>query len=124
MVVLSPRDLLLQSIATEEARLAAFEHEQQQARLHLEQLRSALQQWEAARPAPVRLPIVATVASTTMTSAQKVALFRQLFRGRDDVIPKLWINAKKGSKGYSPWCSNDFAPGICEKPRVKCGECP
>ena len=47
-----------------------------------------------------------------------------LFRGRQDVYPKLWINANKGSKGYSPACSNEWIRGLCDKPRVKCGECP
>lgn len=59
-----------------------------------------------------------------MTPAGKIALFRRLFRGRDDVYPRLWINAKKDKRGYSPACANDFVRGICEKPRVKCGECP
>lgn len=50
-------------------------------------------------------------------------MFRRLFRGRDDVYPKLWINPNKERKGYAPACSNEWAPGICEKPRVKCGDC-
>lgn len=31
------------------------------------------------------------------TPAEKVALFRSLFRGRDDVYPKLWTNALTSS---------------------------
>jgi hypothetical protein len=53
-----------------------------------------------------------------------VALFRQLFRGRDDLYPKLWTNTTTGRKGYAPACANEWVRGICEKPRVKCGECP
>ncbi len=34
--------------------------------------------------------------------ADKVTLFRSLFRGRDDVYPRLWTNAKSGKRGYAP----------------------
>jgi hypothetical protein len=47
-----------------------------------------------------------------------------LFAGRPDVFPVRWENKKAGRSGYSPACSNEWAKGICGKPRVKCGECP
>jgi len=31
--------------------------------------------------------------------------------------------AKTGKPGYAPVCSNKFVPGVCELPKVKCGEC-
>lgn len=62
-------------------------------------------------------------SSTLLTPDKKVQLFQQLFRGRDDVYPKLWINNKTGKKGYSPACTKEWVRGVCEKPRVKCGEC-
>ena len=55
---------------------------------------------------------------------EKVALFKSLFRGRDDVYPRLWENLAKGKKGYAPACFNEWVQGVCEKPHVKCGECP
>ncbi len=55
---------------------------------------------------------------------QKVALFRSLFRGRADVFPRHWQNPKKQTRGYAPACANEWVRGVCEKPRVKCGECP
>jgi superfamily II DNA or RNA helicase len=64
------------------------------------------------------------VAHGPVTPSEKVALFRRLFRGREDVFPRLWINQKAGKKGYAPVCANDFVKGICEKPAVKCGACP
>lgn len=51
-------------------------------------------------------------------------VLERLFRGRTDVYPKRWINSKKGTKGYAPACANEWVRGVCEKPRVKCGECP
>jgi hypothetical protein len=55
---------------------------------------------------------------------EKVELFRQLFAGRPDVFPVRWENRKDGRTGYSPSCSNEWAKGICGKPKVKCGDCP
>lgn len=57
-------------------------------------------------------------------AAAKIKLFRSLFRGREDLFPRRWQNAKTGKSGYSPVCRNEWVHGICEKPRVKCGECP
>ncbi len=54
---------------------------------------------------------------------QKIALFRSLFRGRDDVYPKRWENARTGKSGYALACGNEWKPQVCGKPRVKCGSC-
>ena len=54
----------------------------------------------------------------------KIALFRSLFRGREDVYPRRFQSRKTGRAGYSPACGNEWVPGICEKPRIKCSECP
>lgn len=57
-------------------------------------------------------------------SIEKIELFRRLFAGRPDVFPVRWENRKAGRSGYSPVCSNEWAKGLCGKPKVKCGECP
>ena len=54
----------------------------------------------------------------------KIALFRSLFRGRTDVFPVRWENSKSGRSGYAPACANDWKPGLCRKPAVKCTACP
>jgi len=53
----------------------------------------------------------------------KIALFRSLFRGRDDVYPRRFESRKTGKCGYQPACANEWARSICEKPRVKCADC-
>lgn len=53
-----------------------------------------------------------------------MALFRRLFRGREDVFPTRFISKKTGKAGYAPACRNKLRPGICELPRINCGECP
>jgi len=45
----------------------------------------------------------------------KIALFRSLFRGREDVYPRRFESRKTGKSGYAPACSNEWVRGICEK---------
>ena len=66
----------------------------------------------------------AAPVTASSSPAEKIALFRSLFRGREDVFPKRWTNARSGRSGYAPACANEWAPRICEKPRIKCRECP
>ncbi len=61
--------------------------------------------------------------STHLSTDEKVALFRRLFRGRVDVYPVRWESKTTGKSGYAPACGNEWRPGICEKPRIKCGDC-
>ena len=113
---------LREAITREEARLGAVEEERQQLRSRLDVLRSELAALEAPGPAR-RLPLLPGPPAPE-TSSAKVARFRQLFRGRDDVYAKLWTNTMTGRKGYALACAKEWVRGICEKPRVKCGQCP
>lgn len=54
----------------------------------------------------------------------KVALFRSLFRGRSDVYPRRFESRRTGKSGYAPACANEWVRGVCEKPRIKCADCP
>ena len=54
----------------------------------------------------------------------KIALFRSLFRGREDVWPRRFESLRTGKSGYAPACANEWRPGVCEKPRIKCAVCP
>jgi superfamily II DNA or RNA helicase len=53
---------------------------------------------------------------------QKIVIFRNLFRGREDVYPVRW-ESKNGKSGYSPACANAWKSPLCGKPKVKCGQC-
>ncbi len=55
---------------------------------------------------------------------EKIALFRSLFKGREDVYPRRFENRKTGRAGYAPACANEWVRGVCEKPRIKCADCP
>jgi hypothetical protein len=54
----------------------------------------------------------------------KIALFRAFFRGREDVYPRRFESRKTGKTGYQPACANEWIQGVCEKPRIKCTDCP
>ena len=58
----------------------------------------------------------------SLSTQQKVTLFRELFRGREDLYPVRW-ESKNGRSGYSPACGNEWKRGLCGKPKIKCGEC-
>jgi hypothetical protein len=60
----------------------------------------------------------------TSSAQAKITLFRSLFRGRDDVYPRRFESRKTGKAGYAPACANEWVRGVCEKPRIKCAECP
>lgn len=58
------------------------------------------------------------------SSQAKIALFRSLFRGREDVYPRRFESRRTGRSGYAPACANEWVPEICQKPRIKCAACP
>jgi superfamily II DNA or RNA helicase len=74
--------------------------------------------------ATMQPPRPASRVTSAAPTAQKIALFRDLFRGREEVFPRRWENARSGQAGYSPVCRNEWVRGVCGKPEVKCGECP
>jgi hypothetical protein len=69
-------------------------------------------------------PHLGASVTTASPTAEKIALFRSLFRGREEVFPRRWENPKSGKAGYAPVCRNEWVRGVCGKPQVKCGECP
>ncbi|WP_296752903.1 DEAD/DEAH box helicase [Thiobacillus sp.] len=74
-------------------------------------------------PPPPALPATPPRANSHLSTEQKIALFRKLFRGRTDVYPIRW-EKKDGSKaGYTPACGNEWKVSLCDKKRVKCSEC-
>lgn len=54
---------------------------------------------------------------------EKRLLFRSLFAGRTDVYPRRY-ETRDERAGYSPVCANEWTPGVCGKPKVRCQSCP
>lgn len=67
---------------------------------------------------PIEWPAVA------LGVEERVALFRSLFRGREDVFARRWFSKSTGKGGYQPVCCNEWRRGICDKKKQKCAECP
>lgn len=59
-----------------------------------------------------------------ISSEEKIQIFMNAFKGRTDLYAKRWTSNKTGKSGYSPVCKNEFSLYKCDKPRVKCSECP
>jgi hypothetical protein len=78
----------------------------------------------ADNPAPAAGEQIQNTITKDSPPAAKISLFRSLFRGRNDVYPRRFENRKTGKAGYAPACANEWVFGICEKPRIKCSDCP
>ncbi len=60
--------------------------------------------------------------SSTLSPNEKVSLFQNFFVGREDIYALRWENST-GKSGYAVACHNEWRPGLCNKPKIKCGEC-
>lgn len=67
---------------------------------------------------------VTKAAMVTLSLDEKVALFRSLFRGREDVFARRWQSRSGSKSGYQPVCVNEWNPQLCDKRKYKCAECP
>jgi superfamily II DNA or RNA helicase len=109
-------------------RLAVLEAECAKLRAENDRLRAIIARHDVHDGASASTVLQASSSSAAgvrqdSATADKVALFRSLFRGREDVYPIRW-ESKAGRSGYSRACNNEWASGICEKPRIKCSDCP
>lgn len=96
--------------------------ERPSARARTDALRAELPAPPPASPTPgVLLPPASPAVPAT--EAEKVGLFRSLFRGRTDVFATRWESSRTGKSGYAPACANAWRPGVCPKPRVRCADC-
>lgn len=61
---------------------------------------------------------------STLSLEEKVALFRGLFQGREDVFARRWFSSTTGKSGYQPVCTREWNREYCDKKKYKCAECP
>jgi superfamily II DNA or RNA helicase len=116
-----PPDNPADTIAELERRLTALDQERATLVARLESLRR--RSAEAPTPRQKAAFVAAGPVTKDSPTAEKLALFRRLFRGRDDVYPRRWESAQTGRSGYQPACRNEWAPGLCGKPKTKCADC-
>jgi len=81
--------------------------------------------WQIKQPKSELSTVIESELSriSNISTQEKVALFRRLFRGRTDVYPIRWESKTSDKAGYAPACANEWRAGICEKPRIKCSDC-
>lgn len=61
----------------------------------------------------------------THSSAQeKINFFLSVFKGRENLYARRYYSAKTGKSGYTPVCGNEWAPGVCDKKKHRCPDCP
>lgn len=79
---------------------------------------------------PIKRPDESTAFSSIiyppikLSLDEKIALFRNFFKGRDDVFARRWFSKTTEKGGYQPVCINEWRRGICDKKKHKCAECP
>lgn len=89
---MTDREALRRTIADEEAKLAKVEKERAEAIARLQELKGQLaaENTASTRLTPVTLDSLPLLPKIPSTAEEKLSLFRSLFRGREDVFPKLW----------------------------------
>ena len=94
-------------IVKAEEELARLNTERAKAIEKLKNLRSERAQIDRS---PSQLSLFSDSVSLTSDSSQdaKIALFRTLFRGREDIYPRRFESAKSGRSGYQPACLNEW----------------
>ncbi len=124
------RERLVEQIARSRARVAKLEREREAELMRIAEMESEIAALDVVPGSPPREvaagPVATTVPagpSSRRTPEQKLQIFRSFFRGREDVYPTRFESATTGKAGYGPACANKFARGLCELPKVKCGEC-
>lgn len=110
-----------QKIAEIETELTDLDHHRSQLLKELALLRQ--QVLTRNTPTQLALHLQQTPVNNQSAQEEKIRLFRSLFRGREDVFPRRFENTKTGKTGYAPVCRNEWAAGICQKPKIACQEC-
>lgn len=119
----SPRARLEAALEEERARLRRLDAERADVAVRAEALRRELDALDAGCTAPAQPTETNDAVHPPQSAVEKVRLFRELFRGREDLYPTRFISKKTGKAGYAPACANKFVAGVCPLPKVKCGDC-
>ena len=91
-------------------------------KLRLQQIEEEKQQLLQRQEALNKLSTHSKPETNHLDADQKIHLFQTLFKGRTDIFANRWQNSK-GRSGYSVACHNEWLPGKCNKPKVKCSVC-
>ena len=70
------------------------------------------------------IPLEQQTIKQHLSLEEKVDVFRNLFKGREDVFARRWHSRTSGKSGYQPVCRNEWDRQLCNKKKYKCAECP
>ena len=70
------------------------------------------------------IPSMPSTIKQHLSLEEKVDVFRNLFKGREDVFARRWYSRTSGKSGYQPVCRNEWDRQLCDKKKYKCTECP
>ncbi|KAF0134794.1 MAG: type III restriction protein res subunit [Candidatus Saganbacteria bacterium] len=73
---------------------------------------------------PDETPTILPKVHNNSLPEEKIALFRSIFRGRDDVYAKRWYSEATKRGGYQPVCENEWHAALCNKKKYRCASCP
>ena len=60
-------------------------------------------------------PVTQSPQKPSLSLEEKVALFRSLFQGREDVFARRWFSPTTGKSGYQPVCAREWDSEYCDK---------
>lgn len=117
------RERLLEEIGRARERVVELERAQAAEASRITELEAQISELAALASESLERNEVPAAPAAPRAPDRKLQIFRGLFRGREDVYPTRFESAKTGKHGYGPACENKFVKGLCELPKVKCGEC-
>lgn len=68
-------------------------------------------------------PAAPTPVTSSSPDSAKLRLFRSIFCADVKFYAHGYLSRKTGKIGYTPACANEWKPGVCSKPRVRCVDC-
>ena len=117
------------SLVTLQKEIAELEQTLADKKHQFEEARTALEK-QTAEAAAMQKPLSGDLSQAALIEINnhsppetKIALFRSLFKGREDIYAIRFESRKTGKSGYRPACRNEWVRGVCEKPKTNCGSC-
>ncbi len=66
------------------------------------------------------MSVMQDARSNSQNLTSKVRLFRNAFKGREDIVPRYWKSKDGLRSGFSPLCRNEWKKDLCQKPCRTC----
>ena len=71
-----------------------------------------------------KIPMTQPIMKQHLSLEEKVSVFRNLFKGREDVFARRWHSRTSGKSGYQPVCRNEWDRQLCDKKSISARNVP